>query len=84
MFIYSINSVRALQQDIVIKSDVFKPLSTKFLITKKKKKCNGYPRTMINKSNRTVMLGFEICLTFSQVTSENSKGIKYSLNGFDL
>ena len=38
MFIYSINSVRALQQDIVIKSDVFKPLSTKFLITKKKKK----------------------------------------------
>ena len=78
MFIYSINSVRALQQDIVIKSGVFKPLSTKFLIIKKKKS-NGYPRTMINKSNRTVMLGFEICLTFSQVTSENSKGIKYCL-----
>ena len=37
MFIYSINSVRALQQDIVIKSGVFKPLSTKFLINKKKK-----------------------------------------------
>ena len=37
MFIYSINSVRALQQDIVIKSGVFKPLSTKFLIIKKKK-----------------------------------------------
>ena len=84
MFIYSINSVRALQQDTVMKSGVFKPLSIKLFITEKKKKCNRYPRTMINKSNRTVMLGFEICLTFSQVTSENSKGIKYCLNGFDL
>ena len=38
MFIYSINSVRALQQDTVMKSGVFKPLSTKLFITEKKKK----------------------------------------------
>ena len=83
MFIYSINSVRALQQDIVIESVVFKPVSAKYLTTEK---CNGCHRTMINtKTNSShFILGFEICITFSHTTSENSKEIKEYLNGFDL